>query len=559
MTRAHLYARFSSELQDARSIGDQLTDLRAYAEKKGWRVAAVHTDAAISGSTMIRPGLQAAMAAAAAGACDVILAEALDRISRDLGDTAQIFKQLSFNQVKLHTIAEGDVVKMHVALKGLMNDEFLVALAGKIKRGMRGNIERGLAAAGISYGYEAVRELDAKGELLRGRRKIREDQAAIVREIFAAYTAGVSPLTIAAELNARRVAPPGQSRSEGWTVGAIVGNKARGVGILHNELYIGQLVFNRTRKVKEPTSGRELIRTNPKHEWQRQTVEQLRIVDDKTWNAAQARKALRAPATASPEAAAAIAAKRRAPHFLCGIVHCAQCGSAFISRSAALMVCSKAHAGAGCGNNRRVRKADLEGAVLAEIQTLLSKPASYAAAAKRYHENMARDETDRQKQRRALTKELGDIRGKIARLVAAIADAGAGAPGAIIRQIGELEAREQDITARLAEDPAPTVTLHPKAHEIYAAKVAGLAEAIGPTAAPAVRARAQALLRALIDRIDITPTAQEPNRPGYAWELTGKLRKFFTLAEGGDTSIAGENDPGTRWGSAVVRVAGIMR
>lgn len=555
MTRAFLYARYSSDLQDARSIDDQLSDLRAYAERKGWTVAGVFTDAAVSGATMLRPGMQAMLAAAANHDCDVILAEALDRISRDLGDTAQIFKRLTFDQVKLHTLAEGDVVKMHVALKGLMNDEFLAVLAGKIKRGMRGNIERGLSAAGIAYGYEKVAELDDRGEPKRGLRRIREDQAEVVREIFAKYAAGVAPLAIAADLNARGIAPPAPARSHRarplWSVAAIVGNKARGLGILHNELYVGQLVFNRTRKVKNPTTGRELIRVNSKGEWQRTAVPHLRIVDDATWDKVHKRKALSGQG-ASP------ATKRRPPHFLSGLVHCAACGGPYKARSAERMVCASFHLNGGCGNNRRVRKPELEGSIMAELQKLLSRPRSYAAAVKRYHDSRQKDEADRQRRTRALTKELTDVRGKVARLVAAIADGSGMAPAAVLKQIAELEGREKEIAARLAEDPAPTVTLHPKAHEIYAEKVAGLAQAIGPDAAPAVQARAQELLRGLIDRIDIIPVPQKPNRPGYRWELTGKLRKFLTLATEGEDPNTG-NDDGTRWGSTVVRVVGIMR
>ena len=47
--RAALYARFSSELQDARSITDQVSLARRYAETRGLNVVAVHEDAGISG------------------------------------------------------------------------------------------------------------------------------------------------------------------------------------------------------------------------------------------------------------------------------------------------------------------------------------------------------------------------------------------------------------------------------------------------------------------------------------------------------------------------------
>jgi site-specific DNA recombinase len=42
-----IYARFSSDLQDARSITDQLALAREHAARQGWLVVAEFTDAAI--------------------------------------------------------------------------------------------------------------------------------------------------------------------------------------------------------------------------------------------------------------------------------------------------------------------------------------------------------------------------------------------------------------------------------------------------------------------------------------------------------------------------------
>ena len=48
--RVAIYARFSSDLQDIRSIADQLALAREHAARQGWHVVAEFTDAAISGA-----------------------------------------------------------------------------------------------------------------------------------------------------------------------------------------------------------------------------------------------------------------------------------------------------------------------------------------------------------------------------------------------------------------------------------------------------------------------------------------------------------------------------
>src|SRR5262244_2100388 len=99
-TRAAVYARYSSDLQSAASIEDQVRLCRARIESEGWQLAAVYTDAAFSGASRLRPGYQKLLEDARVGAFDVVLAEALDRLSRDQEDVAGLYKQLSFADVK---------------------------------------------------------------------------------------------------------------------------------------------------------------------------------------------------------------------------------------------------------------------------------------------------------------------------------------------------------------------------------------------------------------------------------------------------------------------------
>ncbi len=53
MTRAALYARYSSDNQREASIEDQLRLCREHAEREGWQIVENYTDAAISGASMI--------------------------------------------------------------------------------------------------------------------------------------------------------------------------------------------------------------------------------------------------------------------------------------------------------------------------------------------------------------------------------------------------------------------------------------------------------------------------------------------------------------------------
>src|SRR3546814_4229316 len=60
-------------------------------------IADSYADAAISGSSMIlRPAVQKLLADAQAGKFDIVVAEALDRVSRDQADVATFYKHLQF-------------------------------------------------------------------------------------------------------------------------------------------------------------------------------------------------------------------------------------------------------------------------------------------------------------------------------------------------------------------------------------------------------------------------------------------------------------------------------
>ena len=82
-TLCAIYARYSSENQRDASIEDQIRLCRALAEREGWTVSSVFSDRAQSGASTLRPGYQSMLEGVRRRACDVVVTEALDRISRD--------------------------------------------------------------------------------------------------------------------------------------------------------------------------------------------------------------------------------------------------------------------------------------------------------------------------------------------------------------------------------------------------------------------------------------------------------------------------------------------
>ena len=102
--RAALYARYSSDQQRAASIEDQFRVCRERAAREGWKIAGAYKDSAISGDSMIlRPGIQALLEDARRGLFEFVVAEALDRVSRDQADVATLYKHLRFAGVMIVT------------------------------------------------------------------------------------------------------------------------------------------------------------------------------------------------------------------------------------------------------------------------------------------------------------------------------------------------------------------------------------------------------------------------------------------------------------------------
>jgi len=113
--RFSVYSRVSTEGQAEKeiSIPAQETACRAWGHAQGWTLAGEYADRGLSGSTVERPGLQALLSAARAGAFEVVAVHKLDRLSRSPLDTLVIKAELTRLGVRLTSATETFVGGAH--------------------------------------------------------------------------------------------------------------------------------------------------------------------------------------------------------------------------------------------------------------------------------------------------------------------------------------------------------------------------------------------------------------------------------------------------------------
>ncbi len=539
MTRAVIYARYSSNNQRDASIEDQVRVCRERIEREGWTSVEVYSDAALSGATTLRPGYQSMLEAARDGRFDVLVSEALDRLSRDLSDIALLYKHLSFLGVQLVTLSEGEITDLHVGLKGTMNALYLKDLAAKTHRGLEGRIREGRSAGGISYGYDVVRETNAHGEPVRGKRAINEVEAKVVHRIFDAFVSGQSPKVIAHALNHEGVPGPRQGQ---WSPSTIYGNWRRGTGILNNELYVGRLIWNRQRFVKDPGTGKRVAQPNPKTAWITEHVPELRIIPDDLWRQVKERQSeTRAELIQDGQGVRAERA-RRPVYLLSGLLKCSVCGGGVSKISAQHYGCSTARNRGTCDNLLTIRRDVLEESVLSGIKSRLMHPDLVKEFITEYHRELNRLAMTRKTDVHVQTRELGKVEQEIREIIDAIK---AGIRSATMAaEIETLERRRAVLQKHLGAKPTEPVRLHPNLGEIYHRKVEALREALDRDD---TRSEAATILRGLIDEIRLTP---DDGQLGIY--LVGNLAKILDLC-------AKKNPGSTGTGLQITLVAGARK
>ena len=520
--RAVIYARFSTELQSASSLDDQVRLCRERIEQDGHELVNVYKDRAISGASLMRPGIQSLMQDASRGAVDVIYAEALDRISRDQEDVAGFFKRLRFANVKILTLAEGEISELHVGLKGTMNALFLKDLADKTRRGLRGRVESGRSGGGNAYGYDVVRT-NSDGTVEAGERRINLAEAKVVHRIFVAYSQGVSPREIAKTLNREGILGPSGTT---WGPSTINGNRGRGTGILNNELYIGKLVWNRLRYIKDPTTGKRRSRLNSEKEWIIKEVPKLRVIPEELWEAAKRRQGEMARNTRPDTHRKAFWQLQRPRHLLSGLMKCGACGASFTKCGLHRFGCAAARDRATCTNSLTIHGGEIETTILAGLKQRLMEPALFEEFTREFTAELNWQRSKIANEKKTLQGELERVTRQIGKLVDAII-MGADAL-ALNAKLKQLEDQKAAFEHKLAAAPDAEPLIHPALATIYRDTVEKLEVSLRR---PDTGREAFQLIRGLIDAVVLTPLDGK-----LEIELQGDLAGILALSEAGKTS-----------------------
>lgn len=496
-----IYARYSSDNQRDASIADQLRVCRLHAEKQGWQVVEEYTDHAISGASLLRPGIQALISDATRGRFRYVLAEAMDRLSRDQEDIAGFYKRMAYSDVKIVTLSEGEVTHLHVGLKGTMNALFLKDLADKTRRGQRGRVELGKSGGGNAYGYDVVKKFDASGEPVRGDRTINEFQADVVRRIFRDYAAGKSAKRIAFELNKDSISAPGGGD---WGFSTINGNPKRGNGILNNEMYVGKLVWNRQRFIKDPDTGKRQARMNPESDWIVQDVPELRILDDDLWQAVKERqKVVKQNRSDDGETENHFRERRRPKYLFSGLTRCGCCSGGYSMISADLVGCSTARNKGTCDNRKNIRRDQLEARVLNALRHHLMDPELFREFCDEFTREMNRLRMEGRASIDSAQTEVQRIERELEKIMDLyLKDA---MPIDMVKERStKLEARKNELARFLESAEEPPPLLHPNMAHHYHVQVDELYAALQEDS-EAKRMTAADLIRSLVRDIILTP------------------------------------------------------
>jgi site-specific DNA recombinase len=522
--RAVIYARYSSDLQSAASIEDQIRLCRERIEQENGTVVDVYADYAISGSSLRnRPRMQTLLEEAKKGKFDCVIAEALDRVSRDQEDIAAIYKRLRHSDIRFLTLAEGEISELHVGLKGTMNALFLKDLALKIRRGQRGRVEAGKVPGGSSYGYRIIRHLLADGSVSTGEREIDPSQAAIIQRIFKEYADGMAPRQIAARLNREAVPSP---RGGQWNASTINGNRRRRIGILNNELYLGRILYNRQRFLKDPETGKRIARPNPEHEWATKEVPELRIIEDDLWEQVQARKQRYSSRWGNK--------RQSRKRLFSGLLKCGCCGGGMTISRGDRYYCSARREKSTCKADRGIGAAELELRVLNGLRDiLLGNERLIEEFTAEFKRELARLRKEGHGARRRLSRELQDVERGIKRCLDFITG-GDGDPCSVRDQLRSLEARKRDIDADLtAQQDNVEIVIHPNLPELYRKKVGRLQQALQYET---TRPQVVEAIRSLVDRIEILPGEA---RGRCEVTIVGALAQILAFAQKTTAALTG--------------------
>src|SRR5262245_43317972 len=428
---AAIYARKSTDqnvADEEKSVTRQVERARAYAERKGWTVAEEHvyTDNGISGAEFLkRPGFLRLMnALKPRPPFQVLIMSEESRLGREQIETAYALKQLAQAGVRVFLYLEDRERTLDSPTDKLLMS--VTAFADELERDKARQrtydaMERKARALHVTggrvYGYDNVDVPGPNGQRSHVVRRVNEEQAAVVRRIFALCAEGQGFTRIAKALNEDGVHPP--RRASGWAPTAVR-------EILRRPLYRGEVIWNRQQK--RDRWGRKRYLDRPEEQWITAAAPELRIVLDDLWRAAHRR--LDAAREVYASGGRTTDRPDQEKYLLSGLATCAACGGSLGAFTRDYKRAGQRGRFYGCNYNHKrgakvwanrllIRQDKLDQVVLEAIaealdERLLERAVEKAAA------RLAQRKQATPDRRRQLERELADVEARIQRGVDAL-------------------------------------------------------------------------------------------------------------------------------------------
>jgi site-specific DNA recombinase len=232
--RAAIYIRISDRKQeDNYSLETQEERARAYCAGHGYAVVGVYREVHTGRDLFDRPELSALRMAIRRREVDVVVAHALDRLTRQQAHLGLLVSEMDYAGVRLELVTEvfenTPEGKLIQGVKAYAAEIERLKIAERTQRGTRARAEHGALIAGCraSYGYRWIDDTDAIGEVVRPKARLAIDPVTsdIVIRIYRDVLAGISTRAISLALTAEGIPTPTGKRVWGAsTVNCILTN-----------------------------------------------------------------------------------------------------------------------------------------------------------------------------------------------------------------------------------------------------------------------------------------------------------------------------------------------
>lgn len=241
-TQAFLYLRLSVDEEEGRaqSIEAQRYEAHRYAKAHSINIIEEFVDAGVSGQRTSRPAFDRMLARACAVPSPVgtVLVYKLDRFARNQRTFHNAFHQLGLANVALVSVSEqfghGRNARLGMSVSAIMAEQQAIAASIHTGKSRRENARQGYWNGGpVPFGYRSYVAVTA-GKKSRMRLEVVEEEAAVVRQIYAWASESHGSRWIVQALNERGITLRGAKFTNG--------NVA---GILAREHYVGRY-FDRT-------------------------------------------------------------------------------------------------------------------------------------------------------------------------------------------------------------------------------------------------------------------------------------------------------------------------